>query len=159
MTREEALDWLRTMRGVEDPCPRCQGMGRRSYGSTATWRGGIGGQSITDDVCDVCWGTGDKFRRGVDLRRMMREEESRVAERAGTLLAEQCGTYLSNMRPALREVAAELARLGRGRKERPQFFYNACAILSRRLVEACDASEAKETTTPEGPDTGKESST
>lgn len=150
MNREEALDWLRSLRGVEDPCPRCQGMGRRSYSSTATWRGGIGGQAITMDVCDVCWGTGDRFRRGTDLRRMAREEESRVAERAGSFLAEQCGTYLSNMRPALRAVATELERLGRGRKERPPFFYDACSLLARRLGEACDASEAKEqqATTP-----------
>lgn len=41
------------------PCSECSGLGIKMYGSTATWRGGIGGQMITDDVCDRCWGSGD----------------------------------------------------------------------------------------------------
>lgn len=43
----------------ETPCSECRGLGTKVYGSTATWRGGIGGQMITDDVCDRCWGSGD----------------------------------------------------------------------------------------------------
>jgi hypothetical protein len=41
-------------------CSDCAGWGVKLYGSTATWRGGIGGQAMTTDVCDVCWGSGDK---------------------------------------------------------------------------------------------------
>jgi hypothetical protein len=50
------LGWL----GVDpdDACPRCQGIGRRGYGSTSTWRGGVGGQAMTVGVCDQCWGSG-----------------------------------------------------------------------------------------------------
>lgn len=51
-------------------CPRCGGVGRKSYGSTATWSGGCGGQAITEGVCDGCWGTGRNDRKGVDLRRL-----------------------------------------------------------------------------------------
>lgn len=53
----------------EYPCARCTGLGRVLYGSTATWRGGIGGRAMTPDVCDKCWGSGDALRHGVDLRR------------------------------------------------------------------------------------------
>lgn len=58
-------------RGVEMPCGVCNGMGTRTYGSNTTWRGGIGGQVITLDVCNSCWGTGDKHRKGVDLIAML----------------------------------------------------------------------------------------
>ncbi len=50
------------MRGVETPCDECGGLGVKTYDSTATWRGGVGGQALTNDVCDKCWGSGDKHR-------------------------------------------------------------------------------------------------
>lgn len=56
------------MRGVEYPCTKCHGIGVRTYGDTATWGGGGGGQIITNGVCDVCWGTGDEYRHGANLR-------------------------------------------------------------------------------------------
>lgn len=67
----ERVFWYRVWdhRGVgEYPCARCTGLGRRTYGSTATWRGGIGGQAMTPDVCDECWGSGDAMRLGVNLK-------------------------------------------------------------------------------------------
>jgi hypothetical protein len=39
-------------------CQRCNGTGRRVYGSTAGRRGGRGGQVLTSDVCDACDGRG-----------------------------------------------------------------------------------------------------
>lgn len=62
------LGLAHTLKGVA--CRHCQGQGRRAYASTAGWRGGIGGQAITDDVCDRCWGTGRSDQTGPDLRRM-----------------------------------------------------------------------------------------
>lgn len=50
-------------RGVESPCKECGGLGVRAYSSTSTWRGGIGGQAITNGVCDDCWGSGDSSRK------------------------------------------------------------------------------------------------
>ena len=44
------------------PCGPCGGSGVQMYGSTATWRGGCGGQMMTADVCDKCWGSGRKDR-------------------------------------------------------------------------------------------------
>jgi hypothetical protein len=52
----------------EPRCSRCNGSGRRVYGSTATWRGGAGGQTATEDVCDRCWGSGDESNKGPNLR-------------------------------------------------------------------------------------------
>lgn len=49
-------------------CERCAGAGMRAYGSTSTWRGGIGGQMITPGVCDACWGSGRTDRHGPNLR-------------------------------------------------------------------------------------------
>jgi DnaJ-class molecular chaperone len=43
-------------------CKDCGGSGYKLYGSTATWRGGVGGQMMIEDVCDKCWGSGDADR-------------------------------------------------------------------------------------------------
>ncbi len=67
-------------RGVEYPCEKCHGIGVRAYGSTATWGGGIGGQAITSDTCDVCWGTGDYYKRGVNLRLLRSKSIGEVRE-------------------------------------------------------------------------------
>jgi hypothetical protein len=56
-------------------CNRCCGIGRRTYGDTSTWAGGIGGQSLTDGVCDECWGTGRRDRIGVNLRKLKAKQE------------------------------------------------------------------------------------
>lgn len=76
-TQRDYLDW----RGVVDPCMRCGGAGQLMYGDSATWRqGGLrAGHQPTRDVCDLCWGTGDRWRIGVDLRRMREEENARIA--------------------------------------------------------------------------------
>ena len=63
-TRERFLSWRR----IEEPCKKCGGSGERGYPNTTTWVGGCGGQAITSDVCDVCWGTGDTYRKGANLR-------------------------------------------------------------------------------------------
>ena len=59
LSHEKLLEW----RGIEDACRQCGGAGTRVYGSTATWHGGAGGQTLTTDVCDWCWGSGDQQRR------------------------------------------------------------------------------------------------
>lgn len=59
---------VRTLAGVA--CGRCGGEGQRTYASTAGWRGGVGGQSLTHGVCDGCWGTGRRDRTGLDRRRI-----------------------------------------------------------------------------------------
>jgi len=52
-------------------CLKCGGIGRCVYSDTSTWRGGAGGQSLTESVCDRCWGTGRTDETGIDLRRLL----------------------------------------------------------------------------------------
>ena len=59
-TGEQTRQWMLDSRGVPEDrvCEKCHGFGARTYSSTATWRGGVGGMTITTDVCDRCWGSG-----------------------------------------------------------------------------------------------------
>jgi hypothetical protein len=65
-------------------CKDCQGSGYKGYGCTSTWRGGAGGQQVTADVCNKCWGSGVSNRPWTDLRRFdvkrIIELEKRVEE-------------------------------------------------------------------------------
>jgi hypothetical protein len=73
---EQRRQLLLDLRGVESPeelCQGCGGVGSKAYASTATWRGGIGGQSITRDICDKCWGSGVKAWSGIDGRKARAE--------------------------------------------------------------------------------------
>ena len=56
-------------------CSECGGSGYCSYSSTATWRGGVGGQSFTNDVCERCWGSGDASRPWPSHRLAQKEPE------------------------------------------------------------------------------------
>lgn len=69
-------------RNVEDPCPECSGLGVKTYASTATWAGGIGGMTATSGVCDKCWGSGDKNRPWTNLKkvRSMHYENERLKQ-------------------------------------------------------------------------------
>jgi DnaJ-class molecular chaperone len=58
---EAFLEWREIEPG--DACKGCQGSGRMVYSNTSTWHHGIGGQAITSDVCEKCWGSGSSSRR------------------------------------------------------------------------------------------------
>jgi hypothetical protein len=58
------------IRGVEEPCKSCDGIGSKLYASTAVWRYGIGGAAMTRAVCDKCWGSGDHNKPWADLRKL-----------------------------------------------------------------------------------------
>jgi hypothetical protein len=55
---------VRDFRGLAGKrlCEYCDGWGVRVYPTTATWRGGIGGATPANDVCNRCWGSGDADR-------------------------------------------------------------------------------------------------
>ena len=55
-------------RGVNVPCPVCDGTGTREYPDTGTWRHSAGDQIKTTDVCDWCWGSGDEHRHWTNIR-------------------------------------------------------------------------------------------
>jgi len=71
-------DWLKVClewRGLEDArlCEVCGGSGIRCYGSTATWRGSIGGMTLTNDVCNKCWGSGNADRPWPSHKRLLND--------------------------------------------------------------------------------------
>lgn len=139
--RQRMLDW----RGVEDPCLTCDGSGRRAYGSTATWRGGIGGQTITGDVCDVCWGSGDRFRHGTNLRQLRNEEAHRTAERAVDLLAKSCGVQFKSSWSDVHHLILEFDKILDRRKDALNVFRRALLMdLRNVLARAVNGMERKE---------------
>ena len=65
---ERQAEWLKEFRYIQTLCPKCHGAGVRTYGTTATWHGGIGGATLTPDICDYCWGSGDEDHPWTSLR-------------------------------------------------------------------------------------------
>jgi hypothetical protein len=90
------LEW----RGVEAPCGTCDGSGVRVYGSTATWRGGVGGQAVTTGVCDACWGSGDMHRKYTNLRAV----ESAIRDSKRTALYDAFVEHIAKATGATLEV-------------------------------------------------------
>ena len=88
---------------------------------------------MTWDVCDKCWGSGDCDRHGFDLREMERTWDHSVAVAAGEILSRSVGSYLTITKPAILALADELTRLAKGRKQRPDFFYNLAESLAKSL--------------------------
>lgn len=127
-TAEARHAWLCDVRYVDSPCPGCSGAGVKVYGSTSTWRGGIGGQAMTPGVCDKCWGSGDAERPWPSWRAIHRERER--AERAEELLRE--------LREATKETALREMRELRGEPMSPGEW---AAALEREGL-ACEAADA-----------------
>lgn len=119
----------------EDVCGACGGWGVRSYSSTATWRGGMGGRAMAQDVCDTCWGSGSVTKTWLNLRTRRDQTDEEVTRRAMTLLADVCMAGYSTMAPARLALAAELEKLGVGRKTRPAFFQELCQSLVKVLTK------------------------
>lgn len=107
---------LRHRRNVDDPCPRCHGWGVCSYSSTATWRGGMGGQSFTSDICDVCWGSGDEHRHGTDIRALERKYADWERDQCMAYFARQTGANMSTTKAYMAAIATFLDSLERKRK-------------------------------------------
>lgn len=80
-------------RGIVDACVRCGGWGVCTYGNTSTWRSGIGGNALTNDVCDRCWGSGDEKRPWPSRKR-----------------AETRDKYIRALAAEWRKIAARLER-------------------------------------------------
>lgn len=137
----EHLAWWIQRRRIETPCSRCEGLGQWTYGSTATWKGGMGGAMMTADVCDLCWGSGDKSRPWTDLRRLRNEETARVHERAGELFAHRCGVEMRTLHPALDALVVELRAFARQRRPRPTGFDTVTTCLANLLTDLVKAAK------------------
>lgn len=84
-------DYIKDARGIahhDAACPQCSGSGIKLYGSTATWRGGIGGAAMTNDVCDKCWGSGttNPWPSHRDFYNMQRAQGGKVTGNSSLLL-------------------------------------------------------------------------
>ena len=136
--RHRMLDW----RGVDDPCLKCSGAGNVMYGHGSTWRGGMGATCMALDVCDVCWGTGDRYRHGVNLRQLRDEESRRVAELAISALAESTGARFRGKDTL--DLMLELDRIVDRRKQPPNVFVSSMVLSIRNLIaRAIGAQERK----------------
>lgn len=139
--RQRMLDW----RGVDDPCLQCDGSGRQVYGSTATWRGGMGGATMTADVCSTCWGSGDRYRHGANLRMLRSEESKRIAERAVNLLADSCGVQFKSSWSDVHHLILEFDKILDRRKDALNVFRRALLLgLRNVLARAVNGTERKE---------------
>lgn len=84
MTKEEHnlfLMWRNIDPEHDVVCSECGGSGVRVYGSTSTWSGGIGGSTMTPDVCDKCWGSGHEDRPWVNLKKLSRKLSTKKKRR------------------------------------------------------------------------------
>jgi len=137
----ERLRW----RHVEDPCEICCGAGARMYGNGATWRGGMSVAACTVDVCDTCWGTGDRYRRGLDLRALRDEECTRVAKAAATALADSCGAGIKTANVQIHNIIMHIEKLvdGRGRAAPDVFTGSLAQGLANLLRRSIGAPERK----------------
>ena len=136
MSVEDGYGRMLRWRGVETPCEMCRGSGVRPYASTATWRGGIGGCAITRDLCDTCWGSGDKDHHWTDLRKWQDTMQADIERLALTRLSDAAGCQLSNLRPTVGELVTELRKLANQRRPRPRWWSNVCLSLAETLESA-----------------------
>lgn len=126
--RHRLLDW----RGVADPCLRCAGAGNVTYGNGSTWRGGMGAAASTLDVCDACWGTGDRYRHGVNLRQLRDEDDKRVADRAIRALEDATGAGHRG-RDTI-DLMLEFDKILDRRKPPPSLFVSSMLLSIRNLI-------------------------
>ena len=104
------------------------------------WQGGIGGAAMTRDVCDVCWGSGDKHKTWQDLRVWRDRDTEMSREQAFKYLQTVFGASLSSLRKDLLIFADIIEKETRRRKlpeGTDEFWYKRSAetfaIAVRRL--------------------------
>jgi len=148
--RGEFQKELLKAKGVYEPCPGCAGLGAYYYSSTATWRGGVGGQSFTMDICDKCWGSGNAHETWTDIRKL--EERRRDWEK------EQVLKYLGNyfmvgfdrVRPYIKRLADLCEKESRRRKipesEHPFWWAHHWELQARLLNRLAADKETREST-------------
>lgn len=138
-TTDPIAEWCMNYRGVCDPCTRCRGTGVKTYASTSTWRGGMGGCAMTTGECDHCWGSGDEHMRWTDRRKELRERESQIALRSVTHLADMCGVQISSLRPSIEALCDALDVLASKRKLPTHRFDLVCSQLAKALRASLEA--------------------
>ena len=115
---------------VELQCKTCAGAGKRYYSNTSVWRGGMGGASITEGICDACWGTGRTDVTGPDQREILARESALERETSERWLAHRIGASFGSVRPHLATIASRLKH-----KRTDDFWLQRCTETVRRVLE------------------------
>lgn len=137
----------RNDRGVypEHFCEACRGNGVRTYSNTATWRGGIAGQACTQDVCDKCWGSGDRHNPWTDIRKLEQKRTDWQEDQVFDYIHRKLGMNFDTFKYAVEQLAKycdkqeRRRKLPEGRPERmDEFWYrhtwHAMSNMLQRLV-------------------------
>jgi len=103
-------------RGVDVPCEKCKGLGTFGYGSGSTYHGGMGVASIKFDVCNQCWGTGDKNKIGTNIKELETAQHQWEKEECVRYLSYSLGVTLPSMTKAIGELADFAEKQSRKRK-------------------------------------------
>ncbi len=121
-TFQQFLDW----RDIRTVCEGCHGSGHLLYGNTSTWRGGIGGASMTSGVCDHCWGSGDADNHWTDLRKLDDQRREMNEEQCAKWFCSMSGLTLQSSAPSWQHLIDRL-ELEQNRRKFPegiqQFWY------------------------------------
>jgi hypothetical protein len=126
--RDDAVAKLKQWCGTM--CPKCGGQGSRMYGNTSVWRHSIGGASLTEGVCDTCWGTGRSDIIGPDLRAIEAHDAQLEREVSERWLARRLGATFRDMRPHLATIAARIKH-----KRVDDFWLQRCTETVKRVLE------------------------
>lgn len=129
---------VRISRVCEVICQGCQGAGERVYGSTATWRGGIGGAAMTLGVCDTCWGSGDSAHPWENLRKLQEDKWKQVYRLAGAYLEHGLGAGIGLFIPVQRELADHVEAIAKKRKTSYDL-RRLCELVAKTLRNLADA--------------------
>jgi hypothetical protein len=145
MTHDELIYRTRHIK-PEDQCPTCKGNGWHWYGSGDTYHGGMGTASCETDLCDKCWGSGDRHKTWTNVKALEDKWRDDLKKEAFTYIATRLGTQFDSTWPALRELASELKRLSRSRKTRPRWFIESCEALAK-IIETGISERTREEVT------------
>lgn len=70
---------------------------------------------MTEDVCDKCWGSGDRYHSGVDLRAIRDDDAERAAADAVDLIARSVGASMPSTHRAVAAIVDHLDKLANKR--------------------------------------------
>lgn len=101
---------------------------------------------MTDGVCDVCWGSGNKNRPWGNLRAMEARYDADLSAEAIGLLERSAGCGLMTCHGAIEAVCQLLEDASKPtrRKPRPSWFDETCQVLARVLRAGVEARKEQE---------------
>lgn len=149
MTRQERCEHAARLRGLHpsELCESCQGLGCRSYSSTSTWRGGIGGHAVTIGQCDSCWGSGDKYQPWPNIRKLEQSQADWEEDQCLKYLGRRLGAPISRLSKRLGQLADLCDKQANKRKlpegEQEFWWHHEWTVLSSILRKFVKDEEVK----------------